>query len=89
MCSFAELLSPRINCTVVAWFVSPSNLNCIQNINREIKFGPKNRFKSFYILYYYIDVIKMRNIALSDAGVKLSQATSHHSDFPPTNIIDK
>ena len=31
----------------------------------------------------------MRNIALSDAGVKLSQATSHHSDFPPTNIIDK
>jgi hypothetical protein len=33
--------------------------------------------------------IKMRNIALLDIGARLSQASSHHSDYPPSNIIDK
>ena len=32
---------------------------------------------------------KMKNIASLELGAKLSQATSHHSDYPATGIIDK
>ena len=31
----------------------------------------------------------MKNIASLELGAKLSQATSHHSDYPATGIIDK
>ena len=30
----------------------------------------------------------MKNLALLEMGAKLSQASSHHADYPPSNIID-
>ena len=33
--------------------------------------------------------IKMRNVALLEMGARLSQASSHHSDYPASGIIDK
>ena len=32
---------------------------------------------------------KMRNVALLEMGARLSQASSHHSDYPASGIIDK
>ena len=31
----------------------------------------------------------MRNVALLEMGARLSQASSHHSDYPASGIIDK
>ena len=33
--------------------------------------------------------IKMRDIAAVEFGAKMSQASSHHSQFSPRNILDR